>query len=215
MAKRATDRIKLQGVTISYPKIFEPEENMSGKVQYSAQFVIPKNHPQLKELQEKVLKVAKEAFPKLPLKNLKIGLKNNDTETKSDGTVKSEADPRLKGTFYFNANADVKRQPQVVDRRLRVVTDDSGLYAGCKVNASISIFSYEVRNEKGGVISQGVGFGLGNIQVVETGERWDGRRNANEEFEVLDEDEVETGATADAVATEEATSGEGDDLPWN
>jgi len=204
----------LKSVTISYPKLFEAEESMSGKLQYSAQFVLPKNHPQLKELQEKVLKVAKEAFPKIPLKNLKIGLKNNDTETRSDGTIKSEADPRLKGTFFFNANADVKRPPQVVDRRLRVVTDDSGVYAGCKVNASVSIFSYEARNDKGAIISQGVGFGLGNIQVVETGERWDGRRNANEEFEVLDEDEVETGATADAVETEGASEG-GDDLPWN
>jgi len=205
--KRATDRIMLKGVTISYPKLFEPEENMGGKLQFSAQFVIPKNHPQTKELQAKVLKIAKEAFPKLKPGDLKLGLRDNDKEKNSEGEVKSAADPRLAGTLFLNANADPKRPPQVVDRRLRVVTDDSGIYAGCKVNVSLSMFSYDNNGSKG------VGFGLGNIQVVETGERWDGRRNANEEFEVLDEDEVETGATADAVETEGASGG--DDLPWN
>ena len=225
-SKTVSDRIKLSGVTISYPKLFEPEENLSGRLQYSAQLVIPKKHPQLGELKEKVIAIAKEAFPKMKLSQLKIGLRDNDVDTNSEGEVRSAADPRLAGTMFLNANADVKRQPQVVDRKLRVVEDDSGIYAGCKVNVSLSIFSYDQSGSKG------VGFGLGNIQVVETGERWDGRRSAFDEFEEIEDDgEGGEGEAAEVPAAAPPKAGkggkktaapvtadadeEGDDLPWN
>jgi hypothetical protein len=203
----------LRNVIISYPKLFEPTENLSGKLQYSAQIVIPKDHPQLKELQGKVLAVAKSAFPKVPLKALRIGLRDNDKDTGSDGEVRSARDPRLAGTMFVNANANVDRPPQVIDRSAtRILTSDRDIYAGCRINISLSMFSYDTQGAKG------VGFGLGNIQLMEAGERWDGRRSAFEEFENEGEDEAALAAApaTGAVKAEAAEPEAADDaMPWD
>lgn len=192
MPKRASDRILLKNVIASYPNVFSPREKMSGDgFEYSIQIVMPKNHPQLKELQAKILGVAKEAFPKEKPAALKLGLRDNDKEGRS------EDDPRLANTMFLNARSQ-KVQPVVVDRMVRPILDESGFYPGCKINISLSLFSYDNSGSKG------VSFGIGNIQVTETGERWDGRKSASDEFEVLDEEEVETGVAADEVEAEAA-----------
>jgi len=188
----AAKRIVLKNVMASYVAVLAPKKKMnSDETEYSMQVVIPKNHPQAKELRDTIVALAKEAFPKISPKTLSLGLRDADEEGRS------ENDSRMKGMLFLNARS--KDKPQVVDRKLRVVTDDDDFYSGCTCNVSLSLFTYD----KAG--NRGVGAGLGNIQVTERGDRLDGRKSALDEFDRLDDgdDEVET-----------STVEESDD-PWN
>ena len=76
---RASRQIKLNKVLIQYCKLVDPGESMDGRSkEYAAQFVIPKDHPQVKEIQEQVGEILKEAFPGANYGSMKKGLRDSD-----------------------------------------------------------------------------------------------------------------------------------------
>lgn len=88
------------------------------------------------------------------------------------------------GSIYLNARS--KTKPGIVmpyagdDGKLANLTDEALIYAGCKVHASLSAFSYTHSGNKG------VSFGLNNIQWVDHGDRLDSRVNAADEFDAVE-----------------------------
>jgi hypothetical protein len=98
-------------------------------------------------------------------------------------------------------NVCSKTRPGVVNAMLEVVTDADEAYAGRYVKASLTAYTYDVKGNKG------VTFGLNNVQLLEAGERLDGRRNPADEFQqeesamadLSDMDEEAVGGT-DALA---------------
>jgi hypothetical protein len=93
------------------------------------------------------------------------------------------------GCTFMNANS--KTRPGVVNALTEVVTDPDEAYAGRYAKISLTAYTYDVKGNRG------VTFGLNNVQLLEHGERLDGRRNPADEFE------VEEGALSDLSDMEE------------
>lgn len=97
-----------------------------------------------------------------------------------DGDIDRPKDEAYVGHYFINANSPDK--PQVVDRRKNPIEDPMEVYSGCFCNVAVNFFPYNT-------VNQGIGAGLGNVQFVRDGERLSGRTTADEDFEVLDDDD--------------------------
>lgn len=184
MAK-ASKKIILKNVRASYANVFTPRAKLSGEgEEYSIQVILKNDHPQLATLKSAIKEVAEIAFPGKSLGGLKLGLRDAAKEGKDSGA--------LENAMFFNARSQSK--PQVI-RGSRVVDSAEDFYSGCYMNISISVYDYDVSG------SRGITFGLGNIQFARDGERLDGRTNAFEEFDIIEEDD------ADVVTLEPASDG--------
>jgi hypothetical protein len=172
-------KIQLKNVRLSYANLFEARENQSGDLRYSTALIIPKDHPQIDDLHALVDEVGEEKFGK----KWASMRKKTDPVHDADEDGKADDDPVYEGTFYINTSS--KRKPQVVDRQVQPILDDSEIWSGCYANVSIAVFAFEVPENKG------VSFGLNNVQKVKEGERLGGAPNADEEFEAIDDDEDE------------------------
>jgi len=173
-------KMMLKNVRLSYANLFEAKENKSGDLRYSTALLIPKDHPQIDDLIANVNKVGEEKFgKKWETMVKKNGLPVKDAD--EDGSADDK--PEYEGQFYINTSS--KRRPQVVDRQVQPILDDSEIFSGCYANVSIAIFAFDVPENKG------VSFGLNNVQKVKEGERLGGAPNADEEFEAMEDDDFE------------------------
>lgn len=173
-------RIKLNNVRISYANVFKARAMQEGQEEkYSAQFILPKDHPQIKEFKKTVYEAAKEKFPKLVKDNkipakLKTPLRDGDDEREDDLDVYG-------GMYFFNANNS--KRPTVVDRdRSPLTEDDNVIYSGCYVNAILDIYAFDSHGNKGVAVS------LGGVQFKKDGEALGGRGVTSDDF---DEEEPE------------------------
>lgn len=166
---------------LSYPQLFEPDEN--GK--YGAALVFPEG-TDLKEMKAAAFQVVVDKFgePKakemLQKKQLKfIGGAHHAFRDDVEGKY-------AEGSIYINARG--KRAPGIVSRipdpktgRPMLITDESEIYPGVVVRASVVPYWYDVEGNKG------IAWGLNNLQKIRDGERLDGRVAAEDEF-AADED---------------------------
>lgn len=176
--------VKLNNVRLSYEHIFKAsafDENQTAK--FSAELIIPKDHPDLANLRRALMDAGKERFPSaFTSTNWPTGytcaLKDCDKATDSNGVLLAEKNEAYKGCFIIKA--DSTRRPIVVHRDRRPVTEEDGvIYSGCYVNVSIGISGYEF-----GKVKKGVKCYLNGVQFVSDGERFG--RNAVDDFEDLD-----------------------------
>ncbi len=73
-----------------------------------------------------------------------------------------------------------KDKPQVVDKKLNPIVEESDLYSGCWVRASVNVYAYD----KGG--NTGVNFSLSNVQKVKDDTPFGTRTTATMDFEPVD-----------------------------
>ena len=166
-------KIMLKNVRLSYANLFEPRENKNRELRYSTSLIIPKDHPQVDELHAIIDAEGEQKFGKKW-----AGMrKRNDPFHDAD----EDDDPVYEGMMYINPSS--KRKPQVVDRQVQPILDESEIWSGCYCNVSIAVFHFDVTENKG------VSFGLNNIQLVKEGERLGGAPNADEEFSAIDADD--------------------------
>lgn len=160
---------------LSYPHLFEPNLPPGAtEPVYSCALVFEKG-TDLSELKKAALAAATEKFGNKAEALIRDGkLKmpfRTDAEDKGypDGSVfmnvKNKSKPGIVSTY---PGADGK--PTSID-------DPSAVYAGCKVRASLRAYAYDVSGNKG------VAFSLGNLQKLADGDRLDGRKRAEDEFE--------------------------------
>ena len=183
-------RVLLKNVRLAFPNLFEPTTVAGeGKPRYSATLIIPADHPQLAELQEKQAAVAKEKWrDKAPA--IIRGLEKQDKMAVHDGDTKSKYDG-FPGNYFISAAAQENAAPTVIDRDRTPLSAKSGRpYAGCFVNASIEFWSQD--NSYG----QRINAQLRGIQFYADGDSFSAGRPADaDEFE-----EVTEGADADEFA---------------
>ncbi|MDF7671140.1 DUF2815 family protein [Orbaceae bacterium ESL0721] len=134
-------KVKLNNVRIAFPKLFKPEQvNGEGEPQFSATFILAKDHPCIKDIGNAIAQVAKEKWADKAdavLKKLKAELK----VCLKDGDIKSELEG-FENKYYLNANN--KTRPYVVDRdKTQLNPDDGVIYAGCYVNAVVDIWAMD------------------------------------------------------------------------
>lgn len=98
-----------------------------------------------------------------------------------DGDLEKPDMDGYKNSIFVKATAKEANPPGVVDKdRERI--DAKELYAGCYARASLIAFCYEVEGKIG------VSFALQNIQKLGEGKKFSGKKNAEDEFDSVDDE---------------------------
>jgi len=176
-----SDRIITPEAVLSYPNLFKPTAvNEGDQEKYSCTLVFEEG-TDIKALKSRALDVAKAKWGE-KLKNPEI--KTLDTQHgKANFLVAGNLRLRLpwrddpedvaskgypEGSVFISARTT--RKPGVVaaypgeDGRPATITDESKVYPGVYVKASLDCYAYDTSGNKG------VTFGLGNVQVLRDGE---------------------------------------------
>lgn len=136
-------RIMLNNVRLAFPDLFVPRaggRDGSGKKKFGASFILPKNHPQVAEINAAIDAVAKEKWAEKAPVILKA-LRAQDKVCLHDGDLKAQYGG-FEGNFYVSARSDIR--PTVFGQDKLPLSEDSGKpYAGCYVNVSLEIWPQE------------------------------------------------------------------------
>jgi len=177
-------RVTVRG-RLSYVHVFKPHASVPGaEEKYSTTILVPKTDVDTKQKIDSAIKAATE----LGVSEKWGGKMPNTVFTPiwdGDG-VNNSGDPfgpECKGHWVFTASAKVDYPPQVVDRRVQPITDQSEIYSGCYANVAVNFFPYLFQGKKG------IGAGLGNVQKIKDGESLAGGRTAEQDFDVVDDED--------------------------
>ena len=162
---------------LSYAHLWEPDSVNGSEPKYSVSCIIDKKDKDTIAKIRKAIETAKEEGEgrwggKIPV-NLKISLRDGETDRPEDEAYA--------GSMFLNANS--KQVPQIVDRQVQPILDQSEVYSGCYGRVSITFYAYNSNGNKG------VAAGLGNVQKLRDGEPLGSRANAKDEFEAVDDGE--------------------------
>ena len=169
MAHLVTGKVRL-----SYEHIWEPASINGSDEKYSVSLIIPKSDTKtVKAIQDAIEQAKQDGKAKfggrIPA-NLKLPLR--------DGDIDRPEDEAYQNSMFLNANS--KQAPQIVDRQVQPILDQSEVYSGCYGRVSITFYAYNSNGNKG------VAAGLGNVQKLRDGEPLGSRANARDEFEAVD-----------------------------
>jgi len=187
MAENINVRVILKDVRLSFCEaLFTPKkfgDSEEGKPRYSSNFLISKSTDAGKKQIAAVRAAIKEAAAKKwkdKIPNLgpdKFFFRDGDNmETQYDGYADH---------WYVSAHADSKRRPRVVDGKKRDLREEDGKpYAGCYVNAVISVWCQD--NKWG----KRVNATLEAVQFLRDGEAFAARAvNVDEVFDEIEDGE--------------------------
>ena len=159
---------------LSYAHIWEPDSVNGSEPKYSVSCIIDKDDKDTIAKIQKAIELAKEEGKgkwggKIPA-NLKTPLR--------DGDIDRPEDEAYAGCMFLNANS--RQAPQVVDRKVQPVLDQSEVYSGCYGRVSVTFYAYNSNGNKG------VAAGLENVQKLKDGEPLGSRVNAKDEFDSVE-----------------------------
>jgi len=161
----------------SYLNCWEPNSVNGSEPKYSVSSIIPKSDTKTIEAIKAAVEMAKKESVskwggKIPA-SLKLPLR--------DGDIDRPDDEAYADSYFFNANS--RQAPQVVDKSVQPILDQSDVYSGCYGRVSVTFYGY---NSNG---NRGIAAGLGNIQKLRDGESLGGRTNAADDFDSMDDDD--------------------------
>lgn len=161
---------------LSYANIWEPKSINGGKEKYSVSLIIPKSDTKTVTAIEKAIDAAiEEGIGKFGGKKpnkaaLKLPLRDGDLE---------KDDVNYKDAYFINANSITA--PQIVDKQVQPILDQTKVYSGCYARVSISFYAFNTNGNRG------VACGLGNIQKIRDGEPLGGHSSASDDFTAIGE----------------------------
>lgn len=141
-----SEKIVLKNVRIAFPELFVPvafKGDANAKKRYGCALLLPKDHPQLKDLEAELMEAATNGWPKNPAAALASHKAKGDT-------CLSDGDADMAGTFagYWKLSAhraEKQLAPKVFGRDPKAGTlregDPGTPYGGCWVNTSVSIWA--------------------------------------------------------------------------
>ena len=165
---------------LSYANIWEPKAINGGEPKYSVSVLIPKSDKATIAAISKAIDAAIDAGigkfggKKPNKKAIKLPIRDGDIE---------RDDEAYAGHYFINANSYTA--PQIVDSRVRPILDRNEVYSGCYARVSLSFYAFNTNGNKG------VACGLGNIQKVRDGESLSGHSTAADDFDTLDDDDLD------------------------
>lgn len=164
-------------VRFSYLNAWEPKSINGSEEKFSVSLIISKDDVKtLSDIRAAIEAAKQEGKAKFGGKipaNLKLPLR--------DGDIDRPDDEAYKNSYFINANS--KDKPQIVDKNVKPILDQSEVYSGCYGRASISLFAYNTNGNKG------IACGLGNLQKLADGEPLSGRSRAEDDFSSADDDD--------------------------
>jgi hypothetical protein len=188
-----SDTIKMKDVRLSFPRLFEPKSFTEGQTpRFEGSFLLDPSDKAHKKAIDKIIATAEEILleqfgGEIP-KSVECCFQYADGETPVEiGSLKWRGKAKeydgYEGMFVISSSN--KNRPTVVDRDLTPLVEGDGRpYAGCYVNASITLWTQD--NQYG----KRVNANLRAVQFVRDGDAFGVRpADAEEEFDVLDGDD--------------------------
>lgn len=167
--------ILLKNVRLSFPQIWTPKSFAAGQdPRFNANFLLDKDGQadQIKKLRDAIEAVAAEKWKGKKPGGLKICLGDGE-EKDYDG---------YDGSMFVSASTKVR--PVIVDQKKNPLAEEDGKpYAGCFVNAAISLWAQD--NQWGKRINAS----LDAIQFVKDGEGFGGKRTTADVFGEIEEED--------------------------
>lgn len=164
-------QIKVKGI-LSYPHLFTARAvNPGDDPKFSASILVRKDDPQVATVNAIIEQEKANGFPS--------GFPANGKCCWKDGAVAFPNDPAMHNFMILSGNAKSDGRPHVVDKTLNPIMDQSEVYAGAVVWASVNTFCY---NQP---VNKGIGGGLNGVMVTgEIGElgRLDGKPSVESMF---------------------------------
>lgn len=178
--------LKLKNVRLAFPQLFEAKTvNGEGTPAFSASFILPPDHPQIKEINAAIDATAKEKWGEKTAAILKAA-RAADKVCLHDGDTKAEYEG-YSGNLYISARN--KTRPTVVDtNKTELGVADGKPYAGCYVHAVLELWAQD--NNYG----KRVNASLRGVQFVKDGDAFAGGGAAS----VDDFDDLGDGADAES-----------------
>jgi len=176
-------KVTLNNVRLAFPDLWEPRAfNGEGAAKFGASFLIPKDHPAVKVLEEAFEAVAKEKWAAKAGQVLKA-LKSADNICLHDGDAKADL-AGYEGNYYISARTSTR--PLVIDRdRSPLVQADGRPYGGCYVNAIVDVWPQD------NGFGKRINASLAGVQFVKDGEAFAGGGAASpDDFAVVDGDDL-------------------------
>lgn len=174
-----SEKIVLKNVRLSYEHIFHADAIGDSEPKYSASWIIPKEHPQVKAVKGALTKALDEKFPG----KRKPGAPwpSSFHSPLADGDEMADEHPEYAGCYVLKSSS--KNRPLVMGRRKEQLTEEDGvIYSGCYCNASLAAAGFEFEKLKKGVTVY-----LNGVQFVRDGERLAGY-DASGDFDELDDE---------------------------
>lgn len=174
MAKQKATKVTTPPFIVSYPAVFEPKENLNGKMKYSVSMVFP-DGTDLSHMKKacKAAIVAKFGPDKSDWpKKLKLPFRDGNEDKDGEGVYKDAT--------FVSANSN--NRPGIVDKNMNEIIDEDDFYAGCTARATVNFYFFDKSGTKG------IACGLNNLQFLKDGERLDGRTSAQDDFDSVDND---------------------------
>ena len=164
-------------VRLSFVHAFHPAKPMSGNdddAKYSVSIIIPKNHPQIPEIQASIKEAMEDG------KSTKFGGKitPNIKNPLRDGDNDRPDDPAYSGAYFINAAS--KNAPGILEPTKQRMTDETHLYSGCYAHVVVNFYPYNASGNKG------VAPGLNNIMKTRDGDPLSGAASAESDFGDVD-----------------------------
>jgi hypothetical protein len=156
--------------TLYEPKMFPGGTDPT--LYFSVNGILAKNHPQIAEIEKKILEAAMTKWPQKGASILKAAKLIGKVPLR-DGDAKAEYDG-FEGNMFISARS--KTRPSVFDGSRNPVTqgDENAPYDGCYANIIVSFYGYDKGNN-------GVGAGLKGVQFLRHGDRFSGGNPADKE----------------------------------
>jgi hypothetical protein len=182
------NEIRLNNVRLAFPKIWTAEPYPGGKdptPYFSAMFILGPDHPQVKELEAQMVKLADAKWGKRGAAVLKaakamgkVFFRNGDSKAEYEG---------FEGNWFVSARS--KTRPTILDGMRNAITEADGIIlGGYYVNAVIGTYAYVKGNN-------GLGASLSGIQFRAKGDTFGGGSPADADD--FDEIAVEEGGEQD------------------
>jgi len=178
-----SEKIVLKNVRLSYEHIFKADSIGDSDPKFSATWIIPKDHPQIKAVKEAIIKALDEKFPG---KRKNGAWPNGFHNPLKDGDELADDHPEYAGCYILPASS--RNRPLIIGRRKEAIVEEDGvIYSGCYCNASLAAAGFEYEK-----IKKGVTIYLNGVQFVQDGERLAGF-DASGDFDDLDGDSNDYG----------------------
>lgn len=176
MASFKDKKVVTDMVRLSYVNVWQPRSVNGGMKKYSLCIIIPKSHGKTIEAIKRAVDfaieegISKYKITKVDKSELKLPLR--------DGDLKDDEEDVYRNSYFINASSITK--PEIVDKSLRAIEDESEIYSGVYARVSMSFYPFNVDGK------MGVACSLGNIQKLKDGEILSGKSKAEEDFYVID-----------------------------
>jgi len=167
-ATEVSKRVITPLARLSYPYLFEPAQAMQagGQEKYQCELIFSPD-ADLSELRAAIEQAKHDKWGDKPPAKLRSPFRDGDTDR--------EGKMGYDGCTFIGARSN--QQPGVVIGRYKdPVVNQSDVYGGCWVKASVTAFAYDTNGNKG------LSFGLNNVWKIRDGDPFGSRRSAEDDF---------------------------------